>query len=399
MDHSPPLTRYLGNDPRWTASTIRDLLVHARKPGVISLAGGLPAAEVLPVERFARAVDLVLDARGSHALQYGLSSGEPELRTAIGDLECCQPDNLLITAGSQQALDLVTRVVTHPGDTVFVEDPGYLGAIQILRSHGLRLIGIPVDANGLDVDRLADQLRSGARPRFVYVNPTHQNPTGANLALDRAQRLVELAERFGFLIVVDDPYVEIHLDGDASQGVLAATESPMIARLGSISKTLSPGLRIGWLQAEAALIDRVVLAKQSADLHTSTVNQLVVAEILGDKAWWSCHLGAVRTRYCERRLALLDAVSNHLPDAKIQPQRGGFFLWATLSSLETRKTDSASLLPDALRAGVAFVPGSAFSIDRAVPSSFRLSYSSGDPDDFPLAVQRLAAIVGPINEP
>lgn len=373
-------------DDRWTSSVIRDLLVHARRPDVISLAGGLPADELLPLERCGAAVDRVLVERGALALQYGVSAGEPGLRALLTRPSEPDPDRIIVTAGSQQALDLVARVLvaSNGPNMAAIEDPGYLGAVQILRSHRFVLVGIPVDADGLCVEVLADRLANGLSLQLCYVNPTFQNPTGATLSPERAVRLVELAERHDFVIVADDPYVELSLDGVRRSGF---PDSDRVIRLGSVSKTVAPGLRIGWLDADPRLSARLVLAKQAADLHTSTFNQFVVTEILSDDGWWAGHLDGLRARYGQRRSALADAIAHRLPDAIVTPQHGGFFWWVQLPM------GCDGLLPVALDHGVAFVPGSAFAIDVPAGNSLRLSYSAGDPEHFDEALLRLSRAV------
>lgn len=378
---------------RFASSVIRDLLVHARQPGVISLAGGLPAESALPVERFGDIVAELLSTRGPQALQYGLSAGEPELQALIAAAapHPTDPDNIVVTAGSQQALDLVFRVLAadEPERNVaVVEDPGYLGALQALRAQNYSLAPVPVDGQGLNVEHLEQQLLAGLRPRLCYTNPAFQNPTGCSLSEARATRLVELAEEYNFVIVADDPYVELFLDGERPAPL---PPSEMVVHLGSVSKTLSPGLRVGWLNAHVELASVVALAKQPADLQTSTINQLAVAALLADTRWWTKHTDALRSDYRLRRDTLLRAVRSHLGAATVLEQNGGFFLWLTLP--EDANVDGMALLPAAIQNGVAFVPGSAFAVAQGQANSLRLSYSSGDPANFDEAVRRLAATI------
>lgn len=389
------LTELLTND-RFSSSVIRDLLVHARQPNVISLAGGLPAEAALPVERVKVGLDRVLQQSGAAALQYGLTTGEPVLQELIAAAASHQtePDQIIITAGSQQALDLALRALAHPDPTqniVAVEDPGYLGAIQAMRANGYTLAAIPVDKDGMVVEDLAARLQAGLRPRVCYVNPAFQNPTGACLTPDRAIRLVELAEQYNFVVLADDPYVELYLDGDRPTPL---PQSDMVAYLGSMSKTLSPGLRVGWLQAAPELVTAVALAKQPADLQTATINQLLVADLLMDTTWWSKHTDALRSDYRNRRAALRAAMAKYLPKATVQDQHGGFFLWANVEPDEQSSSlDLMELLPRAVEHGVAFVPGDAFTVDSTLRTTLRLSYSSGDPAQFGEAIRRLAIAV------
>ncbi len=382
---------------RFTSSVIRDLLVHARQPDVISLAGGLPSEFALPVERVGVAMDKILSQRGTAALQYGLTAGEPELQEQLAAAAPYrrEPDQIVVTAGSQQALDLVIRVMAstdRQANIAVVEDPGYLGALQAFRGHGYTLAPIPVDENGLDVQLLSAKLKAGLRPRLCYINPSFQNPTGASLSPERASTLVLLAERYNFVILADDPYVELHLDAGRPKPL---PQSEMVAYLGSTSKTLSPGLRVGWLDADPALASVVALAKQPVDLQTSTLNQLLVAELMSDQAWWSRHTDALRADYRIRRAALTQALRHHLPHSTIAKQGGGFFLWVSVNEGDggehrSSPLDMTELLPKAVENGVAYVPGDAFAVATKRPGTLRLSYSSGDPELFDEALSRLA---------
>jgi len=243
---------------------------------------------------------------------------------------------------------------------------------------------------------LATRLEGGLRPRLCYVNPTHQNPSGAQLSAERSRHLIELAERYGFVIVADDPYVELGFGSTQKlPALLSPQNSEMVVRLGSMSKTLSPGLRIGWLLAQPKLVERVVMAKQGADLHTSTLNQLLVAETISDRLWWSDHLVGLRRSYSQRKDQLAEAIERHLPQAEIQNQDGGFFLWLTFPG----PLDTSELLPTAVEAGVAYVPGSAFTVSSQHASAMRLSYSHGDPGQFDQALARLAAAVNQRDTP
>ncbi len=390
MPH-PAWTPSIKADPRWTSSAIRDLLEYAQRPEIISLAGGLPADEALPTERLAACSATMFERAGSTSLQYGTTAGEPALRELLASFEAVHPDDLVITTGSQQALDLVARTLAWPGDAVVLDAPGYVGAIQALRGNGLVMHGCPVDANGLDTSTLETMLNNGLRPRIVYTNPLHQNPTGGCLSSDRANHLVALADRFDFWVVADDPYREITFDGavPSSEEGLHPSTSERVILLGSLSKTLSPGLRIGWCSGPTAAMRKIVIAKQAADLHTATLNQLIAASMLSDHRWWVQHLQALRTLYRTRHDALSGAVADHLPHANTSPTTGGFFSWVDLPGVDTTE-----LLPVALEAGVAFVPGSAFTIDGGPSSALRLAHSFADIGSFDEGIRRLAAAVG-----
>ena len=376
--------------PRWNSSVIRDLLEHAKRPGVISLAGGLPADEALPTERLAACSAAMFERAGAESLQYGSTAGEAPLREILASFEAVHPDDLVVTTGSQQALDLVVRTLTRPGDHAVVDAPGYVGAIQVLRGNELALHGCPVDGLGLNTEALEGLLVGGLRPRLVYTNPQHQNPTGGCLSAERARHLEALADRFDFWIVADDPYREITFDRAApspEDGLHPGTSGRVIL-LGSLSKTLSPGLRIGWCSGPTQAMRSIVIAKQSTDLHTSTLNQLIAASALSDHRWWVQHLQSLRSLYRSRHDALGSAIATHLPEATAQPVAGGFFSWIDLPG-----ADTTALLSSALEVGVAYVPGSAFLTDDRPSNALRLAHSFADVEDFNEGLRRLAAAV------
>ena len=369
-----------------TSSMIRDLLRLIDRPGMLSMAGGLPAPELLPVERLGQAVTEVLDAHGPRSLQYGPTEGVPELRDWIGRRHGAPTGNVLITTGSQQGLDLLARSLLSPADTVVVEAPGYLGAIQAFRMTGAQLVAVPGDKDGLDTEQLADQLRSGLRPTVVYVVTNFQNPSGATLSAARRLHLAELAERYHFVIVEDDPYGELRFRGPVLPRLAELTDHAVA--LGTVSKILSPGLRIGWLVAPAWLVGPIVQLKQIADLHTSPFNQLVAAVVLADQRFMASHIAELRRTYCGRAATLVRSI-RALPGSPlaIADPDGGMFAWAHLG--EGLAADL--LLPLALEAGVAFVPGSAFAIAGGNHDHhLRLCFSTLTETELVVAVDRLA---------
>ena len=380
------------SEPARTAqsSVIRDLLEHAKRPGVISLAGGIPDPDLFPVAEITEATERLL-AADRNALQYGLTGGERAAKQAVAPLLGREPnpDKVVVTTGSQQALDLLAKVLVDPGDLIVAGDPSYLGALQAFRSHRADLVALPVDEAGLVVDALAERLdRGGLRPAFVYIVANFQNPTGAVLSAARRHQLVALAEAHGFLIVEDDPYGQLRYDGVAMDPV--GEGSDHVVRLRSTSKVLAPGLRVGWLEGPRWLVDAVVIAKQSADLHTSTLSQGIVAELLGDEAWFAAHVDGIRAQYRARRDAICSALdATFATDVVYRRPEGGMFVWARFPGVET----STALHP-ALDEGVAYVPADAFTIDEARPDTARLSFATVDPDDFGPAVTRLAAAFG-----
>jgi 2-aminoadipate transaminase len=377
-----------------TSSVIRDLLRLVDRPGMLSLAGGLPAPELLPVDRVGAAVAGQLAAHGPRALQYAPTEGVPELRALVaadhGDHvdHPARVDDVIVTTGSQQALDLLARALLGPGATVVVEAPGYLGAIQAFRLSGATMVAVAGDADGLRTDVLADRLAAGMRPALVYVVPNFGNPSGATLSLARRHHLADLADRYRFVVVEDDPYGALRFRGDALPRL--ATMTPHAVTLGTASKVVAPGLRVGWVVAPAWLTPALVRLKQVADLHTSTLDQLVVADLLSDAPFMAGQLDRLRASYRPRADALVDAV-RAMPGAPlaVAGPAGGMFCWATLRA--PRATHD--LLPAALDAGVAFVPGSAFHLDDSGDASMRLCFTTLSVDQIGDAVERLATVL------
>lgn len=367
-----------------TTSAIRDLLEQAQRPGMISLAGGLPDPSCFPAAELADLAADVLRTNGAHTLQYGLTAGEYDLRDHLVETTpvATHRDDIIVTTGSQQGLELLADVLIDPGDAVVVSDPEYLGATQAFRRAGARLVALPSDGDGIDVDALDDALRGGVRPKFVYLVPHFHNPSGATLAGERRERLMALGEAYGFLAVFDDPYRDLHVDGQAPD---EGAPHPMAVHLRSASKVLAPGLRVGWTIGPPWLTAAMERSKQSADLHTSTLSQALV---LGARqaAWFPGHLEAIRCTMRTKRDSLCDALDERFGE-RITFRRpdGGMFVWAQLHGDIT--TDE--LLPAALDRGVAFVPGSAFAVDRDLSSHLRLSWATASPDELVEAVDRL----------
>lgn len=381
------------------SSVIRDLLEWTRRPGMLSLAGGLPAAEALPVGRVRRAVDDVLARDGGRALQYGPTDGEASLRALV---DPGRADDVVITTGSQQSLDLLARTLVDAGDTVVVEAPSYLGALSAFRAAGASVSAVAGDEDGFDTDRLEAVLRAGVRPKLVYVVPEFANPTGATLSERRRHHLAALADRYRFVIVEDDPYGRLRFRGAVLPALADLT--PWAVRLGTASKILAPGLRVGWVTLPAWLRGAIVRAKQSVDLHTSTLDQLVVAELLGDEAFVADHLVELRDLYGRRCRALGEALRAATPGRfEWRDPDGGMFLWARLAA----GIDADVLLAAALDAGVAFVPGSAFRVAEGIAAGvagtgdgqdrLRLCFATLAGEQLTEAVQRLDAAVSAVS--
>jgi len=387
------------------SSTIRDLLRLADRPDVISLAGGLPDPDGFPVEEMAAiAADLLADvASASPALQYSSTEGLEPLRAWIAERHTATtgrptgPDDVLITTGSQQGLDLLGRVLGDPGDVVAAESPGYLGALQALRAAGLDIVGIDVDRDGLRVKELADRLARGLRPRIVYTVPTFQNPTGTTLPDVRRRALAALADEHGFVVIEDSPYAALRFRGEVVAPV--AAHSDRVVSLGTFSKTLAPGLRLGWIVGPPEVIGAAVRAKQAVDLHTAGLSQHVALRLVEQRDWYDRHVARLADRYGERaaalRAALVDRLGHRL---ELTDPDGGMFLWATPRP-DSAPIDARALLPLAIKAGTTFVPGDAFAAGDhdLLRGALRLSFATAPPERLRTAVDRLAAAIDQLD--
>ena len=376
------------------SSEIRELLRLTRGSEIISLAGGFPDPALFPTEAIGRAAAVA--TAGHEPLQYGPTEGDERLRAWIAERNTrrtgvhTDPDQVVVTAGSQQALDLVARVLADAGDVVAVDDPGYIGALQAFCAAELTMAAIPVGPGGLDVGHLSDRLAAGLAPQIVYTVPNFHNPTGTTLGVDDRRALAELAERFGFVIVEDDPYDELSFTGSTPPPLGAYTDR--VVSLGSFSKTIAPGLRVGWLIAPENLAPVLGKAKQALDLHTSSLAQAIVAELVTTPGWFESHVERAAASYHQRANVLHTALIERLGDTiECEPVDGGMFLWATLP--EGANVDTRALLVDALADNVAFVPGGAFSVERDLSSTMRLSFATVDEANLVEAADRLTRVI------
>ncbi|HUP73687.1 MAG TPA: PLP-dependent aminotransferase family protein [Acidimicrobiales bacterium] len=363
------------------SSRIRELLHLTERPDMLSLAGGLPATEALPVARIRSALANTLDAR---ALQYGPSEGVRDLREFVAHRCGARLVEVLITSGAQQALDLLAHAVIDDGDTAVVESPSYLGATQVLQNAGASITAVASDGDGLDTRTLNDMVARGLRPKLIYVVSNFHNPTGVTLSEARRRELAEIATRVGALLVDDDPYGELRFAGQAVPPIAA----PSLVRVGTVSKVLAPGLRVGWMVGPTWLIDACVRLKQATDLHTSTLSQCVALDLLRDRAWFAEHLSFIRALYRERAQTLVDTLTDRLGDRiTIAPVHGGLFAWVRFVD----GTDADDLFARSVGHGVAFVPGSSFGVDPAHRAAARLCFASLPPARLVDAVDRLTA--------
>lgn len=376
-------------------SAIRELFKLLGKPGIISFAGGFPDPALFDVEGIRESTTAVLANAPGAVLQYGATEGYQPLREALsgfmaGKGATVAPEGLIVTTGSQQALDLIGKTMISPGDKVIVEAPTFLATIQCFRLYGADLIGAPIDANGVDVDKL-EQLIAEHKPKLVYLIPTFGNPSGATLSLERRKRILEIAARTKTLVVEDDPYGELYFDKAPPPSLLALSDlvpgsRDWLVHCGSFSKVLSPGLRVGWLIAPTELLAKATMCKQFSDAHTSNLTQATAAHYLGLKRLDNA-LSVVRTTYAERARVMAQALRTHLGDAVTftEPQ-GGMFFWAQLQG----GRDAAELAKRAIDKLVAFVPGAPFYANNPDRSTFRLSFATADVAKIEEGMVRLA---------
>ena len=394
--------RYSDRTNAARSSVIRELLKLTQRPEVISFAGGLPAPELFPIERFDEACHTVLKQNGEAALQYGPTEGYSPLRALIvGNMRrygiVADITNVLITCGSQQALDLIGKLLIDLGDSVLVEAPTYLGALQAFSIYGAKYVPVAVDHDGIQTDCLHDAMHSS--PKFMYILPNFQNPTGVTLAEDRRTKLILMANSYGIPIVEDDPYGQLRYEGEHGTALVVLDRvhrqsdeqfmSGNVIYLSTFSKLLAPGLRVGWVVAPQEVIARLVQLKQGADLHTSTFTQMVAYEVARD-GFLDQHVKRIRAMYRERRDTMLAALTEFFPsEATWTRPKGGLFLWVTMPP----QTNCEELLQAALRQNVAFVPGDSFYPAEPDGCHMRLNFSNCTPERIREGIRRLGAAV------
>jgi 2-aminoadipate transaminase len=396
------LERYAGLFARRTqgmkSSAMRDLMAITARPEIISLAGGLPDTSTFPAEDLAALMARVAADASARALQYGPTEGMHELKSCIVDVMTEEgmdvgADDLLVTTGGQQVIDLVCKTLIDPGDVIVAEGPTYPGAVPTFGAYEAEVVQIPMDADGMRVDLLEQALdvlqHEGRTPKFIYTVPTFQNPTGVTMALDRRRRLVRLAAERELLVLEDNPYGLLRYEGDPLPPLYALDGGEYVIYLGTFSKILSPGLRLGWTAAPRPVLEKLNLGKQGADLCSSTFGQHFVIEYFARRDWRDL-LGSLRELYRRRRDTMLDALAEHLPgEAKWTHPEGGLFIWATLPEY----IDTTDLLARALREHVAFVPGRAAYLDGRGGSAMRLNFSGVGEVELREGVARIGKVV------
>ena len=400
---TPWAQRYALRTHGMQSSTIRELLKLTQQPDIISFAGGLPAPEMFPIDEVKAACDTVLSEVGAQALQYSTTEGYPPLREMLARHMArygiiVNADNIVITSGSQQALDLIGKLLINSGDRILTENPSYLGALQAFTAYQAQYVTVPIDDDGLQVARLEAALRTG--PKFMYILPNFQNPTGVTLSLTRRYDLIALAEEYGIPIVEDDPYGQLRYEGEHLKPLVVldaeyegcegtGSYTGNVIYTSTFSKTLAPGLRLGWIVAPRDVVSKLAQMKQGTDLHTSTFDQMVAYEV-AHGGFLDRHVRNIREVYCRRRDLMLRTMEETFPaEMRWTHPHGGLFLWASTPE----SIDTAELLKDAIQQKVAFVPGHSFHPTGGGRNTMRLNFSNANDELIVEGIQRLALAI------
>jgi 2-aminoadipate transaminase len=380
------------------SSAMRDLMAVTARPEVISLAGGLPDTSTFPPENLAAQMSRIAAKSAAAALQYGPTEGFDETKDCIVEVMAAEgmlpdPEDIVATTGGQQAIDLVTKTLVDPGDVVICEAPTYPGAVPVFCSYQADVRQVEMDGDGMRIDLLEELLaelqEEGKRPKFVYTVPSFQNPAGVTLSLERRARLVELARLHELLVVEDNPYGLLRYEGEALPPLYQLDGGDFVIYLGTFSKILSPGIRLGWVVAPPPVLDKIVLGKGAADLCTSTLTQFFVREYFAEGGWRN-YVAELVDLYRGRRDTMLEALAEHFPAAATWTEPdGGLFIWATLPDY----IDTGDLLAKALRSDVAFVPGTAAYVDDRGKNSMRLNFSGVTDEEIREGIKRIGRVI------
>ena len=393
----PYFDQYAERARGMVASEIRALFAVTARPEIVSLAGGSPYVTALPLDVVGNMVGQLVASRGSVALQYCTAHGDAGLREKICEVMSLEgirahPDDVVVTVGSQQALDLITRIFVDPGDVILAEAPSYVGALGAFAAYQAHVVHVAMDDEGLIPEALEESIQrlnaAGRRIKFLYTVPNYQNPAGVTLAADRRPRILEICQAAGLLIIEDNPYGLLGFDGEPMRS-LRADDPEGVVYLGTFSKTFAPGVRVGWAAAPPAIRDKLVLAAESAVLCHSSFSQLTVGEYLATQPWRE-QVKDFRELYRQRRDAMLDALSALMPDGcRWTVPAGGFYVWLQLPE----GINSKAMLPRAVSSRVAYVPGTGFYADGDGTGHLRLSYCLPPPDRIREGVRRLASVI------
>jgi 2-aminoadipate transaminase len=402
MSTSRDIERYAGLFAARTkvmkSSAMRDLMAVTARPEVISLAGGLPDTSTFPPDTFAAVAQRIAAESCAKALQYGPTEGLDGTKACIAQVMAAEgmrvaPEDMIVTTGGQQVIDLVTKTLIDPGDVVIAEGPTYPGAVPVFSAYQADVVQVDMDTDGMRVDLLEETLdrleRDGRRPKFIYTVPSFQNPAGVTMSQPRRRRLVEVAHERELLVLEDNPYGLLRYEGDPPPPLLSLDGGVYVMYLGTFSKILSPGIRLGWVVAPPPVLEKINLGKQAADLCTSTLSQLMVQAYF-EESRWRDYVESLTEVYRARRDTMLDALADHFPrQAEWTRPAGGLFIWVTLPDF----IDTTDLLARALRDNVAFVPGEAAFLDGRGRNAMRLNFSGSDEDAIREGIRRIGEVV------
>lgn len=393
--------KYSKRVPADGTDAVGAILQAAADPKIISFAGGLPAPELFPVKEMKAAVDKVFEEHGQEAMQYGAAKGVTALREVIQqhvkekENVDAELNNVLVTTGSEQVLDLVGKAFVDSGDTVLVEQPTYLCALDVFRSYGANFASVEMDEDGMKMDALEEALKANPNTKLIYTVPNFQNPTGRTMIEERRKQLAELAEKYDVYVLEDNPYGEIRFAGQHVPAVKSFDKSGHVLYMSTFSKTLAPGFRLGWLVADKNVVNKLTVLKQSADLHTDNLAQFAVAQFFADNDV-DAHVKEISDLYGKRKDLMLEGIKKYFPEGvKYTDPEGGMFLWVEVPGVD----DTVELFKECLEHDVAFVPGDPFFAGEPQPGAFRLNYSNMQEGQIEVGLKRLgAALTAAVNK-
>ncbi len=377
------------------ASAIREIFKLLAKPGIISFAGGAPDPELFPKKEFAEIAKEILETQGNTALQYGITEGYAPLREWVKNRLVSQgvltaEDDVIIGSGGQQGIDLATKSLINPGDGVICEEPSFIGGLNCFRSYNAELYGVRVLDDGIDTEALEETLKAHKNVKVLYTISTFQNPSGITISLEKRKKILELADKYDFLIYEDNPYGELRFEGEEIPTLKSMDKSGRVIYFGSFSKILAPGMRLGFVSAPAPLLERMIICKQTEDVHTNVLSQMIAYEFVSRYSIDE-HIEKLRAAYGKKCKLMMDAMDKYFPqDVKHTHPEGGLFLFCTLPE----GVDSKELMKKALERNVAFVPGTSCMIDdKAVYNTFRMNYSTASEEDIEKGIKALGEVI------
>ncbi|MBQ7096987.1 MAG: PLP-dependent aminotransferase family protein [Clostridia bacterium] len=377
------------------ASAIREIFKLLAKPGIISFAGGAPDPNLFPKAEFAEIAKEILETQGNVALQYGVTEGYVPLRDwtrkrLVNQGVITEEDDLIIVSGGQQGIDLATKSLINPGDGVICEEPSFIGGLNCFRSFNAELYGVPVQSDGIDTEKLEETLKAHPNVKLLYTIATFQNPSGITVSLEKRKKILELAEKYDFLIYEDNPYGELRFSGEDVPTFKSMDKNGRVIYFGSFSKILAPGMRLGFTSAPAPLLERMIICKQTEDVHTNVLSQMIAYEFV-TRYSIDEHIAKLRSAYGKKCKLMMDCMDKYFPaSVKHTSPEGGLFLYCTMPE----GYDSKELMKLALEKNVAFVPGTSCMIDdKATYSTFRMNYSTASEEDIETGIKALGEVL------